>query len=151
MAWNEIGPVGYGAGPCSSKTTGRGDLGPQGGTSHDPSNVVEPEKGWGIIPVLFIFAIMLASLVLTHMLGADGEHVVRSLVCIAPAAAISLIGIYYLTHAYWPIARGSYNPIDIVGVWFLAIFITVMILETFAALTTPTNRFRANILPSVAL
>jgi hypothetical protein len=109
---------------------------PQREMSDGSSNAVGLEERLGIILVLLLCVIVLASLVLVHMLGTDGEHVVRSLVCIAPAAAVSLIGIYLLTHMYWPLARGIYDPIYVIQVWVLALFITVMILETFAALTT---------------
>ncbi len=112
-------------------------MGSEGGTARDSSSTVGQKERLGIIPVLLACVLLLASLVLMHMLGTDGKHLIRSLVCIAPAAAISLIGILILTRTYWDLVRGRYNSTEVILIAvFLAFPVMVMTLETFAGITT---------------
>jgi hypothetical protein len=115
-------------------------MGAQGGPSGGPSSAdVFPEERLGVTAakVLSVYGLLLASLVLVHALGTDGEHFIRSLVCIAPAAVLSLIGLWVLVQAYWELVRSDPDTIDVVLVVALFAFpVMLMTLETFAGLTT---------------
>jgi hypothetical protein len=107
-------------------------------TSPDPSIAAGREENLGGRSWLLalLACALLASLVLMRTLGTDGKHFIRSLMCIAPAATFSLIGILILARIYWMLARrGSSDTADAVYAIIYAFPITILALETFAGLT----------------
>src|SRR5438034_5622974 len=113
-------------------------MGSQRFTDRDPSSRagLEENSGSPWVWVLSAYALVLVSLVLLHALGTDGKYFIRSLVCIAPAAALSLVGVCILIQQYWRLARRESNFADAVQVAvFLAFPIIIVTFEAFAGLT----------------